>query len=238
MNTVSRPKAAPAALAAAPKARLRAPRRRADSEATRQRILDAAERLFADAGFHATSIREIATLAQCQFALIGYHFGSKEELLDHVIARRSDVLNHERMRRLDELRVLHGTGPIPLRALITSFVSTLMTRADADDEGWRNYTRLIAVVAANAQWKDLTEKHFNAVAREYLVQLQRSLPGVPSENLYRAFTFSVGTMLSVCARSDRIETLSGGAFDSRQVAGLSDALCVFLEGGFLAIAQA
>jgi AcrR family transcriptional regulator len=231
MTTVSRSKVAP-------KARLRPPQRRADSEATRQRILDVAERLFADAGFHATSIREIATHAQCQFALIGYHFGSKEELLDQVIARRSEVLNQERRRRLEELLALHGAQPIPLRALITSFVSTLMTRADTDDDGWRNYTRLIAVVAANAQWKDLTDRHFNAVARQYLAQLQRTLPGVAGESLYRAFSFSVGTMLSVCARSDRIETLSDGTFDSRQVASLTDDLCVFLEGGFAAMARA
>lgn len=230
MSSVSRP-------APAEKGRTRVPQRRADSEATRQRILDVAERLFADAGFHATSIRDIAHHAECQFALIGYHFGAKEALLDQVLARRSDVLNRERLAHLEALRAAHGAAPLALRDLVGGFVGTIMARADSGDEGWRNYTRLIAVVAASAEWKDLAEKHFNAVARQYIAELQRSLPEVSSEDLHRAFFFMVGAMLAVCARTDRIETLSDGRFDSRSIAPMTETLCAFLEGGFAAVAS-
>jgi len=217
--------------------RPREPQRRADSEATRQRILDCAEKLFADASFHATSIRDIANLADCQFALVGYHFGTKAELLDHVLARRSEVLNRERMERLESLRSRSKNRPIPLRDLIESFVRTIMERTDEEDEGWRNYTRLIAAIAANAEWSQLAEKHFNAVARHYLEEMQRTLPEVSGEHLHHAFFFMIGAMVTVCARPDRIETLSKGRFDSRAVAALVDSLCTFLEGGFGAIAS-
>ena len=44
---------------------------------TRERILDAAESLFIEHGFAATSLRAIATLAQVNLAATNYHFGSK-----------------------------------------------------------------------------------------------------------------------------------------------------------------
>lgn len=217
--------------------RQRTPQRRADSEVTRKRILDCAEELFANAGVHATSIRDIANLAECQFALVGYHFGTKSELLDYVITRRSEVLNRERMERLEALRARNAGQPISVRDLIETFVRAIMERTDEGDEGWRNYTRLIATLASNAEWNDLTDKHFNTVARQYLCEMQRSLPEISNERLHQAFFFMIGAMLTVCARPDRIETLSNGRFDSRAVATLIESLCTFLEGGFGAISS-
>lgn len=210
---------------------------RTDGEASRQRILDSAEKLFSDTGFHATSIRDIAARAGCQFALVGYHFGTKAELLDHVLARRSEVLGHERMQRLDELRARNGARPIPLRHLIDSYVEAIMERSGCADEGWRNYSRLIAIIGSSAEWSDLTDKHFNAVAREYLVEMQRTLPELSAESLHHAFSFIVGALILVCARSDRVETLSRRQFDSREVVHLTEKLCAFLEGGCFGVVK-
>ena len=212
------------------------PKRRADSEATRQRILDCAEKLFADAGFHATSVRDIAALAECQFALIGYHFGSKAELLDHVLARRSSVLNDERMARLDRLRDRSKGKPIAIRELVEAFVGAIMERAGQGDAGWSNYTRLIAAIAISAEWSYLTDKHFNQVARQYVAEMKRSLPKVTDERLHQAFFFLLGAMCTVCARPDRVETLSQGRFGSREVAHMNRSLYTFLAAGITAVA--
>ena len=55
---------------------------------TKERILDAAERLFADEGFAATSLRQITAEAGVNLAAVNYHFGSKESLLTAVFERR------------------------------------------------------------------------------------------------------------------------------------------------------
>lgn len=52
---------------------------------TRDKILEAARQLFEEKGFEPTSVREIATLANVNVALINYHFGSKEQLLAELI---------------------------------------------------------------------------------------------------------------------------------------------------------
>lgn len=213
------------------------PKRRADSEATRQRILDCAEKLFADAGFHATSVRDIASLAQCQFALIGYHFGAKSELLDHVLARRSSVLNKERMERLHRLRDRNKGRPIAIRDLVVAFVGAILERAGQGDAGWSNYTRLIAAIAISAEWSYLTDKHFNQVARQYVAEMKRSLPKVTDERLHQAFFFLLGAMCTVCARPDRVETLSQGRFGSKEVAHMAESLYTFIAGGITAVAD-
>ena len=70
---------------------------------TKERILDAAEQLFADFGFAGTSLRGITTLAGVNLAAVNYHFGSKDSLIESVFARRLGPLNAERLAGLDEL---------------------------------------------------------------------------------------------------------------------------------------
>ena len=48
--------------------------------ATKDKILDAAEALFMEHGFEATSLRAITATAGVNLAAVNYHFGSKEEL--------------------------------------------------------------------------------------------------------------------------------------------------------------
>lgn len=61
--------------------------RRRDPEATRSAILDAAEALFVERGFAATSMSEIGRRAAVTKSLIHHHFGSKEELWEEVKRR-------------------------------------------------------------------------------------------------------------------------------------------------------
>jgi AcrR family transcriptional regulator len=70
-------------------------------EETRERILDAAERLFARKGITSTSMRALTAAAGVNLAAVHYHFGSKEALLDAVIERRAEPCNAARNRALD-----------------------------------------------------------------------------------------------------------------------------------------
>ena len=65
---------------------------------TRDRLLDSAERLFAENGVDATSLRHITNDAEANLASVNYHFGSKEELFRQVFARRIGPINQERLR--------------------------------------------------------------------------------------------------------------------------------------------
>ena len=59
----------------------------------REHILITAERLFGEKGFDGTSVRDIAQSAGVNLAMISYYFGSKEKLLEAMIAFRSDYVH-------------------------------------------------------------------------------------------------------------------------------------------------
>ncbi|MEO1062433.1 MAG: TetR/AcrR family transcriptional regulator [Actinomycetota bacterium] len=58
----------------------------------RRRILDEAARLFVDQGYAATTLRQIATAAGIKAGSVYYHYASKDELFDAVLARGIDVM--------------------------------------------------------------------------------------------------------------------------------------------------
>src|SRR5262245_47010693 len=101
---------------------------------TKQRILDSAERLFADRGFAATSLRTIIADAKVNLAAIHYHFHSKEALFDAVIARRLEPINRDRLAMLEACERAAGDRPPKLESVLYAFVEPAL-RMGADPEG-------------------------------------------------------------------------------------------------------
>ena len=119
-------------------------RRSARSRPTRERILDAAERLFAQRGFHGVSIRDITGAADVDVALANYHFGSKQGLLEAVFLRRAEDLNSERLARLDAAIAGARGQPPQLEEIIDAFTHPLLDRSARGSAGWKSYFALIA----------------------------------------------------------------------------------------------
>src|SRR5436305_9155666 len=93
---------------------------------TKQRILDSAERLFAEHGVEGASLRTITSDAQVNLAAIHYHYHSKEALLDAVLVRRLEPINRERLDRLSAC----GENP-SLEEILHAFVAPAV-RVGAD----------------------------------------------------------------------------------------------------------
>src|SRR5206468_6387569 len=108
IDRASRPARA-RALAAPPEARA------AD---TKGRILDAAEALFMEHGFEATSLRAITAAASVNLAAVNYHFGSKEELFHAVLTRRLDPMNQERVDLLTRLESEAAPHSLPCEQIL------------------------------------------------------------------------------------------------------------------------
>ena len=70
---------------------------------TMERILDAAELLFADKGFEETSLRTITSKAKVNLAAVNYHFGSKKTLIQAVFSRFLDPFCQGLGAQLDAL---------------------------------------------------------------------------------------------------------------------------------------
>ena len=72
------------------------------SEVTRERIMKAAERLFAERGYEATSIRAIVARAHVNQAAINYHFEGKEGLYRAVLRTAFQGLTEQQVAHAGE----------------------------------------------------------------------------------------------------------------------------------------
>jgi AcrR family transcriptional regulator len=86
---------------------------------TKDRILGAAEELFAQYGFSGTSLRQVTSRADVNIAAVNYHFGSKENLVNEVFRRRMDEMSE---RRLAELRQAQEEHPNELEPILHAFI--------------------------------------------------------------------------------------------------------------------
>src|SRR6476619_2538659 len=89
---------------------------------TKTRLLDAAEQLFMEHGFEATSLRQLTAAASVNLAAVNYHFGSKEELFQAVLTRRLDPMNQERIELLEKLERESSGRPISVEKILSSML--------------------------------------------------------------------------------------------------------------------
>src|SRR6266516_2051252 len=116
---------------------------------TKQRILDSAERLCAEHGSEATSLRNIIADAKVNLAAIHYHFHSKDALLEAVIVRRLDPINQERLRLLDDCERQANGGRPPLEAVLEALIAPAVRVGGANQVGGRTFRRLVGRVLSD-----------------------------------------------------------------------------------------
>src|SRR5437879_1658789 len=99
---------------------------------TRERILQTAEKLFAEQGYAATSLRQIIGKAGVNVAAIHYHFGSKEDLLDELVHRKAEPVNRERLVRLDRVEAIANGRPPSVEEILAAFLTPTAEVAEAN----------------------------------------------------------------------------------------------------------
>ena len=92
---------------------------------TVERILDAAEQLFAEKGFAETSLRLITSKAGVNLAAVNYHFGSKKSLIQAVFTRFLDPFVSNLEQELDRNEQA-GNPELSLEALLDMLVRLVL----------------------------------------------------------------------------------------------------------------
>ena len=162
---------------------------------TKARILDVAERLFADRGFPATSLRDITSEASVNIASVNYHFGSKEALLSAVLERRFGPINARRLELLDALESAAGSAPPSAEDVIRAFLSPPFQKRQEWGEGGDNFRRLMGRVLSetNEEFR-ASFRQFDGVFRRFGQALHRALPHLEESDIGWRMLFLVGSM--------------------------------------------
>ena len=201
--------------------RKRAPSAR--SLATRARIFDAAECLFAERGFDGASLRDIAAAAGTTAGLVGFHGGAKRDMFRAVIARRAEALGALRLAALDA----HLAKGADLRGVLGCCLGPIVDKAANGGPQWRAYARLMATVSADPSWRDVSKAYFDPVSARFITEIARLFPTAPRSAVAQAYVFTISACLALCTARWRADALSGAPIPG---SGLSS-LLNFCEGG-------
>jgi AcrR family transcriptional regulator len=194
---------------------------------TKQRILDTAERLIAERGYAATSLRHIIAEAGVNLAAIHYHFGSKEELLDAIILRKADPVNQERLLRLDKLEQETGAGPLEVEKVLEAFLMPMAEAADRTPQ----FVPFMGRLMAEGLLPEIAKRHFQVVTARVLAALRKALPDLSDEEFAWRMHFMSGTLAYTMSGASHFPSLGFGEGDFRSRIGR---LITFLSAGFRA----
>jgi AcrR family transcriptional regulator len=159
---------------------------------TKERILDAAETLFAQHGFGGTSLRQVTSQADVNIAAVNYHFGSKENLVNEVFRRRMDEMSGQRMARL---RAAVEADPADLEGILAAFVEPPLAMAQ-DRHGGGAFIRVIARAYAekNDSLRRFLSEQYGHVLRAFAKAIAGCMPGLSKEELYWRLDFLAGAL--------------------------------------------
>lgn len=174
---------------------------------TKDRILGAAEELFAQFGFSGTSLRQVTSRADVNIAAVNYHFGSKENLVNEVFRRRMDEMTEQRMSALKAAVQAH---PGELEPILAAFVQPALALAQ-DRNGGGAFVRVIARAYAekNDSLRKFLSDHYGHVLREFAKAIAVAVPGLSKEELYWRLDFLAGSLTYAMADFGLIKRPAG-----------------------------
>lgn len=176
------------------------------SEDTRMKILDTAERLFAEEGFAATSLRTITTEAGVNLASVNYHFGSKDTLLFEVLGRRVRPINEVRLRLLDEIEADSGENVPELEKIIRAFLEPAFESLAASRDRGTKFVQLIGRmhVETSDKIREMFIEQFKDVIHRFTFAIRRVFPELSLEEVRLRLFFVVGAMAHTLVWSQKI----------------------------------
>ena len=179
---------------------------------TKERILLAAQKLFAEKGFEAVSLRKITTEALANVAAVNYHFGSKEALIDEVIVQHTLPVMKERMRLLDEAEKKFQIGVVPVDVILDAFMRPFLTVMQESGESRELFCKFMGRCMSERGDKIPTEalRIAQRVVKRVITMLSDALPDVGTEVLTWRLHFCFGVMAHTLMHEDMLKTVSKG----------------------------
>lgn len=166
------------------------------SEDTKERIIEAAEQLFADTGFSGTSLRQLTRKANVNLAAVNYHFGSKDQLIQEIFRRRLDHLYDARREALDALQARYDGASPPLQEVLRAFIAPALTLSVEAAHGGSPFVKVLA--RAFVEYRDelrsfLSERYGDTNGR-FFHAIADNVPHLDDQRLFLRIDFMVGAL--------------------------------------------
>lgn len=177
---------------------------------TKSRIVDAAELLFMEHGFEATSLRSLTSAAEVNLAAVNYHFGSKEDLFEAVLTRRLDPMNQERIDLLARLEKEAGGKPVSCEKLIAAMLIPALRLARDEKRGGKNFLRLLGRAYADPApfIRNFLSTQYAEMIGRFKEAFEKALPHLSRAELTWRLHFVMGALSYTVSGTDVLKLLS------------------------------
>ena len=203
-------------------------------ERAREKLLDAAELMFADHGYDGTSLRDIAEAAEQNLASSTYYFGTKEKLFEEVVRRRAVEFISARLEALARINPDELTASENVRLLIEAFATPILKAAYGRSKQHQAYHRIMARLINEKRWIPLFQRYYNETDDIFIKRWRQAMPHADEASLLDALSFLVGSILSACSYTNRFGSRPNAVVERIRV--IED-LIGYSHAGFMAIEE-
>lgn len=189
-----------------------------NGDGTKNRILDAAEELFAESGFDGVSARDITKLAECNVASINYYFGGKDNLYNEICRRR---LNALRDIRVDSIKDVMDKDGVTLELLFRAFSDAFLSPLLEDPRG-RCFLKLMTreMLYPHMRAGLLVEELIMPVFQMLVGAICKICPGLSTEDA----VWSIHSLIAQLVHTIHIQTMMGDSLKGLPQFDVSDAV--------------
>jgi AcrR family transcriptional regulator len=203
--------------------------RRGESQ---EKILDAAEALFAERGFNGVSLKDISQAAEVDTGLLHYYFQTKAGLFQAVIARRADLVNDLRRASMRAYEESAGEA-LTVEGAVRAYLDPTFEFARHGGRSHRNYLLIVSQLnsapAGSIPGAEVTP--FDPVVQIFIDLLRKASPGSSEADLYWFYHMLSGAITLTWAQTGRIDKLSGGACRSADFPTIAEEMIkIFAHG--------
>lgn len=165
---------------------------------TKEKILNAAEVLFAEQGFTETSMRLITSVAKVNLAAVNYHFGSKKDLIQAVIDRffiRISGRVHVSFSELEK------QSDVDMREILDALLIPIIELDEVSDDSAANFMRLLgrAYTESQGHLKVFLSEKYGHILSQFTRLVHKANPELGNNEVFWRLHFMLGTLVFAMA---------------------------------------
>ncbi|AZG36389.1 MULTISPECIES: TetR/AcrR family transcriptional regulator [Shewanella] len=179
---------------------------------TKTRILDAAEKLFAERGFSETSLRLITSKAEVNLASVNYHFGSKKELIRAVLARYLDVFMPSASIEINRLH--NAPENASLNEIFSALINPLLELNKVRNGGTIIFLQLLGrgYIESQGHLRWFITTHYGEHLATFVQAVSASVPHIPAAEMFWRLHFTLGTIVFTMASADALNEIAAADY--------------------------
>lgn len=206
-------------------------------EASIERILDAAEQLFAEYGYHGVTLKDVAKRVGVSSTLIHYHFSGKDSIYEAIWARKAPLSVRNRLEAMRRYAAEVGDA-VTVEGALHAWIDADLNVQIENEAYWASFGKIAAQANSAAGWgAEKMTNYFNPVVIALIELLKKAMPECDEQTLLWGYHFLSGAMTHNMARTGRLDELTHGQCSSDDFVGIREHMATFMAAGFKAICQ-